>query len=420
MNIRNSNPHRRAPARPAPDWRLRPVALALACMGAGPALAQAQLPSWNNFLVRGGVVSVGTPTAEGTRLGITQSSQRAIVDWQGFSIGQGNTVTIAQPNVSSVLLNRVTGAEASTIAGSLNANGRVFLVNPNGVLFTGTSSVNVGGLVASALKMSTSDDAFMSGTERIEFAQDPNVVNGVTHNGSITAQGLGGTVALVGATVTNNGSIVAQGGTAAMASGETVTVDFAGDGLTTFKLTPGAYGTVANGGLVQADGGRVLLLATSTGEVTQGVVNTGGLLRANSLASRNGEIVLDSGNSDAGVTINSGALMARGEGAGQTGGSIEVKGRTVLVQPFFLDAVSVAGAPLDLNAHIDASGTAGGGKILLQATALPGQPQTGAIAVAAGSVLRADATGTGDGGDVRVMAERTLRAYGSLSARGGP
>nr|WP_251011006.1 filamentous hemagglutinin N-terminal domain-containing protein [Variovorax paradoxus] len=388
-------------------FSMRPVALALACMGAAPAFAQ--LPTWNNFQVRGGAVAVGTPTAGGTQLGIVQGTQRAIVDWQGFSIGPGHAVNIAQPGASSVLLNRVTGNELSTIAGSLNANGRVFLVNPNGVLFGNGASVNVGGLIASTLKMSTSDSAFMSGTERFEFKQDGTAFGTVENRGGITAQG-GSTIALIGAQVSNSGSIVAQGGTAGLVSGDTVTVDFAGDGLTTFKVSSGLYSGVANSGVVQADGGRVVMMATAGSELAQGVVNTRGVLRADSLASRNGEIVLDSGGSAAGVTLNGGLLSAAGNGAGLTGGSVDIKGRTILLQP---------GAPDD-GGVIDASGSAGGGRIRLQAAAVGGDPQTGAIAVAAGSRISADATVAGNGGDVRLMGERTLRAYGTLSTRGGP
>jgi filamentous hemagglutinin family protein len=388
-------------------FSMRPVALALACMGAAPAFAQ--LPSWNNFQVRGGAVAVGTPTAGGTQLGIVQGTQRAIVDWQGFSIGPGHAVNIAQPGASSVLLNRVTGNELSNIAGSLNANGRVFLVNPNGVLFGNGASVNVGGLVASTLKMSTSDSAFMSGTERFEFKQDGTPFGTVENRGGIAAHG-GGTIALIGAQVSNSGSIVAQGGTAGLVSGDTVTVDFAGDGLTTFKVSSGLYSGVANSGVVQADGGRVVMMATAGSELAQGVVNTRGVLRADSLASRNGEIVLDSGGSAAGVTISGGLLSAAGHGAGQTGGAIDVKGRTILLQPAAPDDAGV----------IDASGGAGGGRIRLQAAAVGGDPQTGAIAVAAGSRISADATVAGNGGDLRLMGERTLRAHGMLSTRGGP
>jgi filamentous hemagglutinin family protein len=399
-------------------FSMRPVALALACMGAAPAVAQ--LPTWNNFQVRGGAVAVGTPTAGGTQLGIVQGTQRAIVDWQGFSIGPGHAVNIAQPGAASVLLNRVTGNELSTIAGALNANGRVFLVNPNGVLFANGSSVNVGGLVASTLKMGTSDADFMGGSERVVFRQDGTALGTVENRGSITAAN-GGTVALVGGAAVNSGSMVAQGGTAALVSADTVTVDFAGDGLTTFKVSPGLFGNVENSGLVQADGGRVVLMTTAASQLAQGVVNTRGVLRADSLASRNGEIVFDSGSSAAGVTINGGLLSVAGNENGLQGGTVDVSGRTILLQPYVppLAFAALAALPPSGDGVIDASGAAGGGRIRLHAAAVGGDPQTGAIAVAAGSRIGADATAAGNGGDVRLLGERTLRAYGTISAKGG-
>jgi filamentous hemagglutinin family protein len=384
-------------------------------MGAAPAMAQI-LPTWNNYTVRGGAVSVGMPTAGGTVLPINQSTARAIVDWQGFSIGAGNAVNITQPGASSILLNRVTGTDPSTIAGSLTANGRVFLVNPSGVLFTGSSSVNVGGLVASTLKLSTSDDAFMAGTEHFEFNQQGSRLGTVENQGSLTAQG-GGTIALIGAAVSNTGSVVANHGTAGLVSADGVTVDFAGDGLTTFRVTPGLYSSVTNGGTVQADGGRVVLMATAGAEIAQGVVNVDGVLRAHSLSSRGGEIILDSGTSPAGVTIAGGEVSVAGHGEGVQGGRITVAGQGILVGSYTpVDETFMVVDP----ASIDASGPGGGGSIMLRASAVAGAPDTGAVAMAPGSSISADATGSGNGGEIHLLGERTLRAYGTLSARGGP
>ena len=100
-----------------------------------------------NTLPTGGQVSAGAASISSTAntLTVNQSSQRAAINWQSFSVGSGATVNFVQPNASSVILNRVVGNEQSVIAGALNANGQVFLLNSNGVLFTGGSSVNVGG-----------------------------------------------------------------------------------------------------------------------------------------------------------------------------------------------------------------------------------------------------------------------------------
>ena len=88
------------------------------------------------------------------------------IDWQSFSIGKGNTVNFVQPSASAVALNRVLGSDVSVIQGALNANGQVFLINPNGVLFSPSAQVNVGSLVASTLSISNAD--FMAGNYRFE------------------------------------------------------------------------------------------------------------------------------------------------------------------------------------------------------------------------------------------------------------
>lgn len=422
------NPRRPTP--PAPrSLRLRPLALSLACIGLAPAGAQT-VPTGAAFPLNGGTVSVGAPTALGNgglALGIQQASQRAIINWQSFSIGAKDQVNIRQDmGASSVLLNRVVnGGPRSEIQGLLSAPGSVYVVNPAGVLFGPTAQVNVGGLVASALGMTTSDGAFMEGARRIEFggvAQD-SVVNEGTINIAT-----GGTAALLGNIVTNRGSIRADGGTVALAAGGKVVVDFAGDGLTTFRVSAGPDARATNvSGTLQADGGRVVMLgaAATNVEGSGGVVNFRGLIRANSLGTRNGEVVLDAGDAAEGVFLAGGTISAAGTGAGQRGGSIEIKGRTIGLQPFDAGGVFTAIPPprapgADDSGVIDASGSAGGGRVLLHAVAVGGVPDSGAITVAVGTRILASATAAGTGGDVRLMAERTLRAYGSLAARGGP
>ena len=123
------------------------------------ALAQT-LPTGGSVTAGGATIS----TSPGA-MTINQSTQRVAINWQTFSIGQGGSVVFVQPNSRSVALNRVLGADASAIFGSLTSNGQVFLINPNGVLFGSGANVNVGGLVASTLGMT--DANFMSGQYRL-------------------------------------------------------------------------------------------------------------------------------------------------------------------------------------------------------------------------------------------------------------
>jgi filamentous hemagglutinin family protein len=129
--------------------------------GALSAAAAGDLPT--GVQIVGGVGSI---SQSGQVMTINQSSAKLAADWQSFSIGAGNTVNFVQPSASSVALNRVLGSDVSVIQGALNANGQVFLINPNGVLFTPTAQVNVGGLIAATLNLSTAD--FMTGNYKFE------------------------------------------------------------------------------------------------------------------------------------------------------------------------------------------------------------------------------------------------------------
>ncbi|MEO8114726.1 MAG: filamentous hemagglutinin N-terminal domain-containing protein, partial [Phenylobacterium sp.] len=234
-----------------------------------------------------GVVSAGQATIAGTSGGltITQSSQNAAINWQTFNIGQGEAVQFVQPNARAVALNRVLGADPSTILGKLSANGQVFLVNPNGVLFGATSQVNVGGLVASTLNIQDAD--FMAGRYRFSGTGAGSVVN----QGAIVADG--GSVALLGAQVSNRGVISARLGAVSLAGGNAMSLDVAGDGLLNVTVDEGAVGALAdNGGLIRADGGRVLMTARSAGALLRTAVNNTGVVEARTLENRNGVISL--------------------------------------------------------------------------------------------------------------------------------
>ncbi len=228
-------------------------------------------------LPTGGAVSAGSATiASGSgKTTINQSSQNVAINWQSFNIGKTEAVQFVQPNSSSVALNRVLGPDASSILGNLTANGKVFLVNPNGILFAQGAQVNVAGLVAST--GSISDANFMAGNYKFTGAGSGTVVN----RGSINADG--GYVALLGASVSNEGVISARLGTVALAAGNAFTLDVAGDGLLNVVVNQGAVNALAqNGGLIQANGGQVLLTAQSAGSLLQSAVNNTGVIQAQS------------------------------------------------------------------------------------------------------------------------------------------
>jgi filamentous hemagglutinin family protein len=277
-------------------------------------------------LPAGGVVAAGgaSISSSGANTTITQSTPNVAINWQSFSIAAGQGVQFVQPSSSSVALNRVLGADPSSIMGNLSANGKVFLLNPNGVLFGSGASVNVGGLVASTLAISDAD--FMAGKYAFTDAGNGTVVN----QGTINAAD-GGYVALMGKSVSNQGVISAKLGSVVLAAGNAITMDVAGDGLLNVSVAQGAVNAlVENGGMIQADGGRVLLTAQAAGDLLKTAVNNTGVIQAQTIANRNGTIML-LGDMQSGTMSVGGTLDASAPNGGN-GGFIETSAAHVNIR----------------------------------------------------------------------------------------
>ena len=272
----------------------------------------------------GGVVSAGSATIGGApgNMTITQTTPNVAINWQSFGVRAGESVQFVQPGSSSVALNRVIGSDPSNILGSLTANGKVFLVNPNGILFGAGASVNVGGLVSSTLAISDAD--FMANNYKFSGAGAGSVLN----QGTINAAD-GGYVALLGANVSNQGVIAAQLGTIALAAGEAVTLDMAGDKLLNVTVDQGALNAlVDNGGMIRADGGQVLLTTQAAGSLLANVVNNTGVIQAQTLVTgENGTIRLLGGTQSG--TLNVAGTLDASAPTGGNGGAIETSAARV-------------------------------------------------------------------------------------------
>ena len=105
--------------------------------------------------------NVSFDRSEANTLKINVASEKAIINYNNFSIGAGESVYFYQPSVSSAALNRVTGSSVSDISGYLSATGIIYLINPNGINISPTARIDVAGLVASTLDILNSD--FLSG-----------------------------------------------------------------------------------------------------------------------------------------------------------------------------------------------------------------------------------------------------------------
>ena len=298
------------------------LAMTVACQ----ALANPEGPT-----VRHGQVNI----SPGTHAQIQQLTDRAIVDWNSFSVGRNESLVFLQPSQLSVILNRVTGGDPSAILGQLSANGNVFLINPNGILFGPDSVVNVGGLVASTLNLN--DDDFLSGNYRF-FDDSSGNLGAVVNQGRITISD-GGYAVLTGPAVLNEGLIVAKGGKVVLASGERATLNLDGRDLVHFSLessigegnvllAPGALSeTLANAlgvnpalradRLVQEADGSVRMVRSSGTLVQAGTVSVDGNDGIDA-----GSIILDS--TDVTILADGSVTSASGVGADSGGGEILV------------------------------------------------------------------------------------------------
>ncbi|MPW43059.1 hypothetical protein A7A69_01235 [Acinetobacter sp. Ac_1271] len=283
-----------------------------------------------NSLPTGATVTQGSAqfNQNNNTLNINQNTQNLSTNWNSFNIGQDATVNFNQPNSSSIAINRVLDSNASQIMGRLNANGQIFLLNPNGVVFSKTAQVNVGGIVASTLNLADSD------LTQGKFTLKNNGSAGSIENyGSIIAHG--GVVALIAPVVNNQGSIQNNGtGTNVvhLTAADQVSLQLQDGRLTEYKIDLGTLqGLVDNGGAIQANNGAVYLTAKAKDSLSKAVVNHTGIIEANRLSQNaKGEIIL-LGDMQNGITTVSGILKAEGKN-GADGGFIETSAAQVQIQ----------------------------------------------------------------------------------------
>lgn len=255
----------------SPNLPLRAIAAAIAALGGQQALANPIGPT----VVNGNA----TFQQSGATLTITNTAN-AIINWQGFSIDAGELTRFNQPSAASAVLNRVTTAQnPSSILGTLESNGRVFLINPSGITFGQGAVIDVAGLVASSLNLSDAD--FLSG--RMRFGAFPGA-GPVVNNGAINTTGAGAPVYLVGPAVANGGVITSPQGEVILAAGNSVEiVNPATPNVSVALSAPG--NEALNLGTVLADSGRIGIFA--------GLINQNGLVQANTaVAGPNGQVVL--------------------------------------------------------------------------------------------------------------------------------
>jgi filamentous hemagglutinin family protein len=400
--------------------RVSAVALLVASLGSacwpfGTALAAAGreatsqaaslLPAGGRVVA--GAAAIATPSAD--QMVIEQSSERAAIDWQSFDIGAGDAVQFVQPSSTAQALNRVVGLTGTTrILGKLTANGQVFIVNPQGVVFGRGAVVDTAALLATTHDIAPS--AFMVHGASLLLSGGSRGAGLVDNEGSLNTTP-GGWVALVGDRVSNSGRIDAPGGAVALAAGDEATLALANGQLVSVRLDRAVAnagvldsGTIRATGAAGTGGGRVLISADTAQSLLGQAINITGVVQAGSGSGSGGRIAVDGG----------------------TGGAVSLKGADLTVSSVKGKGgeVSLTGGQVTLyDAQVNAGGARGGGTILaggaraglsLHGSTLnvASAAARGGTAVLAGSTVsvlegsRIDASGAGGGGTVIVGGDK--------------
>lgn len=380
-------------------------------------------------------------------LSVTQTTDRAIINWREFNIEAGETTRFVQPGSESWILNRVTGSnDPSRILGNLEANGNVIIVNPDGIHFGAGAQVDVNRLIATTSGIS--NENFNTGN--LIFDQAGNASASIVIEAGISIKDYG-LAAFVAPSVRNSGTITARLGTINLASGNTFTIDPYGDGLVklaiddeissqVFDVATGQPVTdlVKNEGTLKADGGTVAMSAATARRAVNSVINNTGVIEANTVGMRGGKIILGAqtrstkvAGAPQQVVRMSGALSATTDEpitiVALPKRRPEEKGQIVVTGEVILGT----------SATIDASGNYGGGAILIGGDYLGGKatpetmvkygiayssfavPTADLVVLDDGMTIKADATENGNGGKVVVWSDEATITAANISARGG-
>jgi fibronectin-binding autotransporter adhesin len=388
-----------------PGLLLKPIPVNIAAITLGLAFSLSTWAAPSGGEIVSGAGNIQTDATSNTTI-INQQSSRMGIDWQSFDVQSHETVTFNQPSATASALNRILDEKPSEIFGRINANGRVYLMNPNGILFGESARVNVGALVAGNLDFS--QQAFSEG--RYEFyANEANSESNVINRGVLTAMP-GGSINLLGTHIQNEGTIEADHGQVNLVAGRRVIMNLDDGEILGFSVQEGLVenslkesAAIENAGEILADGGQIVLDGKLTGEVLNSVINNSGVIRANRIENSGGVIRLVG---NGGMIMHTGQIEARGDAASQTGGDVAISADRIGIYD---------------TASIDVSAPHGGGTI-----AIGNKPPTDNNAPSAqftqlgrDTRLLANAELDGNGGEIIVWADDSVWAYGSLSAQGG-
>ncbi|MGJ0301679.1 GLUG motif-containing protein, partial [Aliarcobacter cryaerophilus] len=289
---------------------------------------------------------------------INQSTQKASINWQDFSISQNETVNFNQPNKNSITLNRVIGNEKSVIDGALNANGQVWILNSNGTLFGKNAKVNTAGLLVTTKELS--DEDFNKGNYNFKGNSTASIEN----LGNIDSKKYASFVANA---VINNGTIKVHSGTVNLIGASEFSVTLDDNSNISLKVNKGVLDAlVENNHLIIANGGNVYLTTNAKDELLKGVVNNSGIIEAASIDDLQSEVILfahgGTANIDGEIKAKNSFVETSGENL-SVKDSFKIQAKTWLLDPTNITIASNGTTPVN-----DVNGSSG--DVTVSATAV--------------------------------------------------
>ena len=328
------------------------------------------------------------PILDGSSLTI-QSGKHAIIDWEKFSIDHHETVRFLQEGPHASILNRVTGGTESAIYGLLESNGRVYLINPDGLIIGPNARIETTGFIASSLDVLDSD--FLNGEELLFSGEG---------KGAVINQGIircpSGDVLLIAREVRNEGEIEASQGLVSMAAGKEVLFKPSGSERIFIRPEQSIKADLEHTGSIRA----LAVELKAGGGPYASAVKSSGRIDAYGLKEEGGRVYLFA---DGGSTEVNGTIIANDERG--FGGRIQVLGEEVFIKE---------------NALLDVSGDFGGGTILMGGDHQgknPEIPNAAHIFTSEGAQIKADSRISGNAGTIISWGTDTNQFQGHISAQ---
>lgn len=311
---------------------------------------------------------------------ITHDGHRAVIEWERFSIKKEEEVNFIQKNSNSAILNRVTGDEISKIDGLLSSNGKVYLLNPNGILIGKDGIINTNGFIASTLEIS--DQCFLeNGEQKFHGLSKKSVIN----LGKIQSEK---DIYLIATTINNQGEIISGTQAHLLAANEVYLQEDR-----KILIDPKINGLVSNSGLIKA---AIVDIQSSGGNISSLAINHDGIIDATGIQRIGGRVVLKSLN---GKTEINGKIKSRDK--------IHILGETIEVKD---------------KAIIDVSGDCKGKEILIGGDYQGKNPTINNakhVSISKKAKLLANGSEQSSGGKIIIWADDTNHFFGQVEAKGG-